>query len=376
MKKLAGLTFAVLISALLLPCYGSVTACASLAAPSDRHISYTGRIDFSTPDRPVLFWSNSSIRARFTGTSIKVILDDSSGQDTFCAVIDGDESKAITIQCKKGIHIYDAASQLDGDDHEILLVKRTEYDAGSTGFCGFILDEGRELSKFPLYVPQRRIEFYGDSITCGMGNEDLSRKNNSDMSLENGYMTYAAMTARNLSAQTHIISKSGIGFMVSWGDVIMPDIYDRLNPNDPKSKWDFSRWTPDVVVVNLGTNDNWLCGSRFKTAPSQIQIVEAYIGFIQALRARYSEAYILCALGNMNSTEQSSQMPGYIEQAVSIMKERYGETKLDTIFFPYKQTDAHPTISEQKAMVGPLTAKISRITGWDVKAADNEKEGN
>ena len=45
---------------------------------------------------------------------------------------------------------------------------------------------------------------------------------------------------------------------VSWDSLIMPEIYDRLVPTDSKSKWDFSLYRPDIVVVNLFQNDSWL----------------------------------------------------------------------------------------------------------------------
>jgi hypothetical protein len=31
-----------------------------------------------------------------------------------------------------------------------------------------------------------------------------------------------------------------------------------LDPVDSTSKWDFSGYTPDVVVINLFQNDSWL----------------------------------------------------------------------------------------------------------------------
>lgn len=375
MKRQIKTAFIAMLSMVMIQCcYAQATAAGSWVPPSDRHIYYTGRIDFSNPDMPRLFWTSSLIEARFTGTSLKVILDDSTGHDTYHVVIDGNESQAFTLSCLKGKNVYTLAENLEGDDHKVLIAKRTEFSVGDTAFCGFILDTGKELSKLPLYQPRRRIEFFGDSITCGMGNEDESLVNNSDMNLENGYMTYAAMTARNLNAQAHMTSKSGIGFMVSWADIIMPDIYDRINPNDKDSKWDFSSWTPDIVVVNLGTNDSWLCNNRFMTPPSETQIIEAYVDFIRMLRKKYSEAFILCTLGNMNSTAENAPFPVYIQEAVNLMREKYSDNKLDTIFFPFKGTDGHPTISEHELMAGPLTEKISDIMDWDTIPSEEEPQ--
>ena len=58
---------------------------------------------------------------------------------------------------------------------------------------------------------------------------------------------------------------------VSWDPLIMPEIYDRLVPTDSTSKWDFSLYRPDIVVVNLFQNDSWLVhlSDHPAKAPSQ-----------------------------------------------------------------------------------------------------------
>ncbi len=66
------------------------------------------------------------------------------------------------------------------------------------------------------------------------------------------------MIARHYDAEYHCTCKSGIGITISWFPVIMPEIYDLLNPEDPQSIWDFSLYQPDVVVINLMQNDSWL----------------------------------------------------------------------------------------------------------------------
>ena len=43
--------------------------------------------------------------------------------------------------------------------------------------------------------------------------------------------------------------------MVGWFPEIMPEIYDRLNPMEPNSKWDFIKYSLDIVVINFFQND-------------------------------------------------------------------------------------------------------------------------
>ena len=350
---------------LLLSIAGSIFAAdtasvTSFISADDPLFHYTGRIDFATPSQPTLFWSGSSITARFQGTSVSAILWDEKGENRYHIEIDG--TVYPTLDCKKGKRTYQIASGLEDGDHEILIYRRNEFGMGWTKFLGLLLDNDKELT-WPVYVPSRRIEFYGDSITCGMGNEDETLKNNFDMTLENNYMTYAAMTARNLKAQMHAISKSGIGFMVSWAPIIMNDYYDLLNPNDPQSKWDFSLWTPDVVVINLGTNDYWLL-KRFKPEYEPTEISKIYADFVRKIRAKYPKAYIFCTLGNMNSTVPESPMPGYIKAAVEMIRTEDNDTRIDSLIFKYKETDGHPIISEHQAMADELTKKIKDTMGW------------
>ena len=62
----------------------------------------------------------------------------------------------------------------------------------------------------------------------------------------------------NFDAEYQCICKSGIGITISWDPLIMPEMYNRLIPTDSNSKWDFSLYQPDVVVINLLQNDTWL----------------------------------------------------------------------------------------------------------------------
>ncbi len=109
----------------------------------------------------------------------------------------------------------------------------------------------------PSRLPKRKIEFFGNSITCGYAINDKVHDSPNGY-YENNYDAYAAITARHFNAQYHCTSKSGIGIIVSWFPLIMPEMYDRLDPTDSASKWDFSKYTPDLVVINLLQNDSWI----------------------------------------------------------------------------------------------------------------------
>jgi hypothetical protein len=157
--------------------------------------------------------------------------------------------------------------------------------------------------------------------------------------------------------------------MISWFNQIMPEIYDRVNPNDSTSKWDFKKYTPKIVVVNLFQNDSWLSTqtdhpefkARFGTIkPTEEYIINAYANFIKSIRNKYSKAQIICCLGSMDATREGSKWPGYIQSAVATLNDK----KIVTHFFPFKKTPGHPRISEQEQMANSLITFIKKNKYW------------
>lgn len=76
------------------------------------------------------------------------------------------------------------------------------------------------------------------------------------------------------------------------GNLIIPSYYDRAVYSDASSKWNFSS-APDVVVINLGTND-------FAQDPSVVNsnaFINAYHAFLDRVCSHYPDAYIVCAIG-------------------------------------------------------------------------------
>src|SRR6185437_1262526 len=150
---------------------------------------------------------------------------------------------------------YVLAENLSKGDHMLELFKRTEAADGETWVYQFSLGAGGRFLAAPA-SKKRKIEFYGNSITSGIQIADTSAP--PPARHENNYLSYSAVTARHFNAEYQCISRGGIGIMVSWFPIIMPEMYDRLDDTDVNSKWDFSKYTPDVVVINLGQNDSWI----------------------------------------------------------------------------------------------------------------------
>ncbi|KQS36784.1 GDSL-type esterase/lipase family protein [Pedobacter sp. Leaf194] len=328
-----------------------------LVSSNNSQLQYMGRV-LQTDSSTQFFWCGTSVTIKVKNTqNVKVLLSENIDLNYYNVVIDGKYLKKI--KTLKGKKVYQLAEGLSAKPHSIELFKVTNTDERISNFYGFIVDQGATILKQKIKQPIK-MEYFGDSITAGHGIEvPDGMPDNGLPEYFNNYLTYAAITSRCFQAQYHNTSKSGIGITVSWDRAIMPEIYDRLNPNDSLSKWDFSKYQPDIVVVNLFQNDyslvNMPLHAQFKkrfgnVKPNEEFLIKAYIDFIVSLRNVYPKAKIICALGNMDVVKKDSPWPGYINSAVASLK----DSKIYVKIFKIKNTTGHPRIQEQEAMADEL----------------------
>ena len=126
----------------------------------------------------------------------------------------------------------------------------------------------------------------------------------------------------------------------SFGGNIQTLYYNRVSSKS--TIWDFSQWTPHVVVINLGQNDCW--GNY-----TQMGAEANYVNFTLTLRSLYPDAYIILALGSMSATASYSPWPGYLQNAVNQLNTTYGDSKVYSLIFPYGGND-HPRIARHAEM--------------------------
>ena len=123
----------------------------------------------------------------------------------------------------------------------------------------------------PTAVKSRKIEFIGDSITCGYGVDDQSTTSHWSTSNSDGSKAFAYKTAQKLGAEYSMFAASGFGVISGYtgGDIntlqTIPQYYGSQGfswytlPNGKQSMdiaWDFDVDEPDAIVINLGTNDS------------------------------------------------------------------------------------------------------------------------
>ena len=335
--------------------------------PNNHKVTYQGRVAIHT-DSTSIYWPGTSISINFKGTSIKAQLKSTKEDAYFYAIIDDSVNLKIEVLKNQPAQYYTLASNLISKSHTVTLFKLSNSTSANQ-FYGFQINDKANVLP-PNKILKRKIEFYGNSITAGHGVDTPAGLTDSgEPKYFNNYHTYAAITARYFNAQYVNTSRSGIGVTVSWFPEIMPEIYDRIDPFNASSKWDFKKYQPDIIVVNLFQNDSWLVNntnhpqfkSRFGTQkPSEEFMIEAYKDLIKNIRNKNSKASIVCALGNMDATKEGSKWPEYIASAIK----KLNDPKIYQVVFPYKNTPGHPKRSEQETMAKQLISFIEANVRW------------
>jgi hypothetical protein len=330
-------------------------------------IEYSGRIDFSNPLAPMFSYSGVSIRTCFKGSGISAILEDNLGQNYYNIILD--ESTVFVLKTDSGKHPYNLAANLKDTVHEIEIFKRTEEMFGKTAFCGFVLQHGGSLVRIEN-KRTRLIEFIGNSITCGYGNEGkLGEKFGA--STENHYMTYAAITSRNFNARHLAVCKSGIGIYRNYdgpenGNAdCMPNYYKRIFLYDSLPVYTFKE-KPDLICIDLGTNDFSTNGG------DSSKFVNGYLRFIELLQSNYDKPDILILLGPMLKDNDLVKVRKYLKFIAACAN---GNSKGSVSFFEMSQqtgelgigTDYHPTVEQHKKNAKELTEYIGKLKGWKTK---------
>ena len=328
-------------------------------------IRYIGRFDTHDSAGPRFAWPGTALAAAFTGTGLNVRLRDS-GSSFFSVVVDG--AKATTLSTSAGAEMYSVASGLSAGAHTVVMTKRTEAVFGAVQLLSVSPIGGRLLEPPPAAT--RRIEYVGDSITCGLGDLGVGPWCRSTAANEDETVAYGALAADALDAEVSIIAYSGIGLLVSPTRVAIPSMFPRALPSDGSSTQEqVDSAPPDVVVVNLGTNDF----ARGDPGPVFERTMVAFLG--DELRARYPRAFIICALSPMltdampASPMERAKARASLQNAVRARREN-GDARVSYLEFDEQSADdgygcdMHPSLKTHRQMAAKLVSAIRLLTGW------------
>lgn len=335
--------------------------------PDHEYLQYDGRIDFTVFDAPILVYPYSGVHMNFKGTSIKLRLKNNrQEQDNYLGyIIDRVQKKILLPEENKEVCLT-LEEGLEDDSHEIFVFKRMGACHEVT-LLGFELPEEGQILK-PSKRPRRCMEFYGDSVTAGEVSEAIGYEGKEDPvnngELSNSYFSYAAITARTLHARANLIAQGGIALMDGTGYFNGPDylgmesIYDKIRFNPAlgeTSQWNFSQYTPHVVVAAIGQNDS--NPVNFMKEDVSGELAEkwrvCYRKFILKLREQYPCALIILSTTILNHSPHWDREIGKI--CVGL-----GDKKI--VHFLYSEngrgTPGHARIAEAEQMALELSTFI------------------
>jgi lysophospholipase L1-like esterase len=327
-----------------------------VVAPTDPRLHYSGRWDTEDAAGPRCEWPAGQVFFTFEGTDVNGVLGGSKGH-AFQAVVDGQPTAVLTLA--PGQSVYPVATNLPPGRHSVELCKRTECWGGPVQVKGFQFPADAKLLDPPVFT--RRLEFIGDSITAGYGNEAASKEEHFSYATESAWLAWGAVAARTLNAELHCEAISGIWLQDNGTKKPMPALWPNTMPFTASKPWDFSRWQPDAVVVNLGTND--------KNQP----IVEekwraAYVAFVGQIRTAYPKAHIFLVIGPMGQGPDKA-IAKYNAAIVAELTAK-GDNRLHAVALPDQDwkngfgADWHPSAKTHQLMADAIVAELRTALEW------------
>jgi len=277
------------------------------------------------------------------------------------------------------------------EKHIVTFIKLSEDQYGSLRI-NEIKADAKKIK--PTAEKKKKIEFIGDSITCAYG-VDGTIADTFSTAFQDATKSFAYLTAKNFDADYSIVAYSGMSILscmsINGGrtaNSAISDFYDKLGLSLDKNgfftlgssefddgnyelhttQWDFNRFVPDLIVVNLGTNDflYFLTIDPSKVPSEKLALIQNYEDFLTQLRNIYPNAEILCTLGIMGQ-----ELYPEIEQAFNNYTNKTGDTHINIYKFNVQDSekngfgvDTHPNAKSQLDAAHELIGEIEKLYKW------------
>ncbi len=318
-----------------------------------------------------LVHSGSAMECTVTGTEASVTIcgdgginSDEKYRPRYGVYVDGELIKDVVMSEKEQtVELFSGTSARTA---AVKVMHLSEANNGCIGVKGITVTSSSTKPVKPTPKKDLTIEFIGDSITCAYGVEAESQYVGFSTSTENFSLSYAYLAAQLLDADYSAVCYSGHGIVSGYTndgtkntDSLVPPYYEMVGkPNDYQAAWDFDAHPVDVVVLNLGTNDDSYATTELEARGTEYQ--EKYEEFLKQIRKCNPDAHIICTLGIMGCAE----LYPYIEAAV----EAVGDTKITCYESPVQDmndlgADWHPSPRTHEKNAYLLADKIAAALG-------------
>jgi lysophospholipase L1-like esterase len=251
--------------------------------------------------------------------------------------------------------------------HAVTIYKATEANVGTVVFVNAEGNIAPAMNR-----PKKKIEFIGDSITCGMGNDtdEVPCGTGDWYDQHNAYYSYAPITARALNADFVLSSVSGIGIYRNSGEEgktapIMPLVYDNLYLNMDTSKKYNAAFVPDVTCIALGTNDLNDADSKKTRLPfNEDAYVASYVAFINKVYTAAPKTQIVLTNSTMIKGAKNDTFIKCLNRVKDEVNKVPGHKPVEV--FTYSDITPHgcgyhPQIEDDKLMAAELTPFLKKF---------------
>ncbi len=294
--------------------------------------------------------------------------------DGDCIYFVVDQKDTTKVQLKSGMHVYDIKSFEEGA-HTVEVIKLTESQVGMIRVDSVFAKKISTSVAFEKrdYNYSRAIEFIGNSITCGYGNEDTTNTVGFHAINQNVMKTYGALAANHYQAGAYFTSYSGRGLVRNYDGSeigLLPDFYDRWIADDSTTRIAEGGYLPvDLLVVNIGTND---MNSEVTTGKplDSLLFVNKYVDFLSHLRKIHPSAPMICAVGPMLNDDYPvgarflSRCRNYVRQAINLTRQKGDTLVYYHEYLPQTEPfgeDYHPSAGTHAQMAESLIQCIDSL---------------
>ncbi len=324
----------------------------------NKMFNYVGRIDFSDKTAPRFWAPGVYIQANFTGSFCEIaindegFLKDATEHNYIEVIIDSLPVKRIHLTAKSNKLIV--ARNLKKGKHTITICKTTETKIGYLEFIGLRVEK-----LLPFKKKKRRIEFIGDSMTCGNGmeNDSIQCGERHWFDQHCAYVSYGPSLARRLNSDWMLTSVSGYGMSRSCcnNDKTIPEVYDYTDLSQCKIKWDKKNYRPDLISICLGQNDG---KQKIETFTSM------YLKFLKKVRRENPKATILI----LDSPMAKESFKPYLDSMLTKVYSRFKDDNTWLYFYKKRYGNGcvgHPDKVEHELMTEELYAFLKPKLKWN-----------
>ena len=230
----------------------------------------------------------------------------------------------------------------ENGEHHVLFFKRQD-SCHEMHILGFEIEDGAELLELPD-APTRKIEVYGDSVSAGEVTEAVDYTGKSDPEYQGGIAL--------MDGQGWFHEPEQVGMESAWNKIRFNKTFGEL------TEWDFNQYTPQVVIVAIGQNDNHPFDYMSEDYMCEKAILwrEHYTKLLKKLRQVYPKASIVCCTTLL---EHDSSWDKAIDDVVVSM----GDSKISHCIFKRNgaATPGHLRIPETYEMARELADYIENL---------------